>query len=142
MWLKCLLTQLIRAIRNIFRNLENVIITYVLFVIILDNVVGGCYCVASFLSQYRYCRELDLNPSPGPCCLIVDCGYSFTHLIPYYDGHPISKAVQRYLLTILVEPSCGYVDVGLQRHAVYCWLNDILTRTTAALAGCTYNCIH
>jgi len=57
----------------------------------------GCCCVASFLSQYKYCRELDLNPSPGPCCLIVDCGYSFTHLVPYYDGRLIRKAIRRYI---------------------------------------------
>ena len=71
-----------------------------------DNMVGHCQCdaddqccccVASFLTQYKYCRELDLSPSPGPCCLVIDCGYSFTHLVPYYDGRPVRKAVRRYV---------------------------------------------
>lgn len=37
------------------------------------------------LSAYKYGNE---NPSEM-CCLVVDCGYSFTHIIPYIEGKKI-----------------------------------------------------
>jgi hypothetical protein len=29
------------------------------------------------------------------CCLVVDCGHSFTHIIPFVDGRPLPSAAQR-----------------------------------------------
>jgi len=86
-------------------------------------VVDDCCSAASFLSQYKYCRELDLSPSPRPCCLVVDCGYSFTHLIPYYDGRPVRKAIRRYVDSIPVSFSVVYrlCSSGTFRGRLYLW---------------------
>lgn len=46
---------------------------------------------AGTLSAYKYGKE---NPSEL-CCLVVDCGYSFTHLIPYVQGKKITEFVHR-----------------------------------------------
>uniref|UniRef100_A0A914W9Q4 Actin-related protein 6 n=1 Tax=Plectus sambesii TaxID=2011161 RepID=A0A914W9Q4_9BILA len=46
---------------------------------------------ASALSAFGY---LDANPDER-CCLIVDSGYSFTHIAPYCDGRVIKEAVLR-----------------------------------------------
>jgi actin-related protein 6 len=49
------------------------------------------YMIAGTLSAYKYGKE---NPSEL-CCLVVDCGYSFTHLIPYVQGKKITEFVHR-----------------------------------------------
>ncbi|CAH1798890.1 unnamed protein product [Owenia fusiformis] len=46
----------------------------------------------SHLSQHKYTK--DNNDSPL-CCLVVDSGYSFSHIVPYYNGKRIMKAVKR-----------------------------------------------
>jgi len=46
---------------------------------------------AGTLSAYKYGIE---NPSEL-CCLVVDCGYSFTHLIPFVQGKKITEFVRR-----------------------------------------------
>jgi actin-related protein 6 len=46
---------------------------------------------AGTLSAYKYGKE---NPTEL-CCLVVDCGYSFTHLIPYVQGKKITEFVHR-----------------------------------------------
>lgn len=51
---------------------------------------------AAFLAQYKYSRDPDITPTPGPCCLVIDSGYSFTHLVPYYNGQPLKHAIRRY----------------------------------------------
>jgi len=43
------------------------------------------------LSAYKYGKE---NPSES-CCLVVDCGYSFTHLIPFVQGKKVTECVTR-----------------------------------------------
>ena len=30
-----------------------------------------------------------------PCCLVVDTGYSFTHIIPYYEGRVVTNGIRR-----------------------------------------------
>lgn len=30
-----------------------------------------------------------------PCCVVVDSGYSFTHIIPYYRGKMVAKGIRR-----------------------------------------------
>ena len=49
------------------------------------------YMTAGTLSAYKYGKE---NPTEL-CCLVVDCGYSFTHLIPYVQGKKITEFVHR-----------------------------------------------
>ncbi|KAI0209778.1 Actin-related protein 6 [Lamellibrachia satsuma] len=47
-------------------------------------------CNPSFLSQFkRQSEETHL------CCLVVDSGYSFTHIIPYYNGKKLTEGVRR-----------------------------------------------
>jgi len=43
------------------------------------------------LSAYKYGKE---NPSEL-CCLVVDCGYSFTHLIPFVQGKKVTECLFR-----------------------------------------------
>jgi len=43
------------------------------------------------LSNFRYRIE---NPD-SVCCLVVDCGYSFTHVAPYVQGERVKEAVKR-----------------------------------------------
>ena len=45
-----------------------------------------------FLAQYKIQKE---RPEV-PCCIVVDCGYSFTHIIPYYNGKKILTGLKRY----------------------------------------------
>ena len=48
-------------------------------------------CNATWLSQYKI-----QNSRPRHlCCLVVDSGYSFTHVVPYYDGKKLKSAVSR-----------------------------------------------
>lgn len=46
---------------------------------------------AGTLSAYKYGKE---NPSEL-CCLVVDCGYSFTHLIPFVQGKKVTECIFR-----------------------------------------------
>jgi actin-related protein 6 len=32
----------------------------------------------------------------SPCHLVVDSGYSFTHILPFFDRHLLNYAVKRY----------------------------------------------
>lgn len=43
------------------------------------------------LSCYRYKTE---NPS-SKCCIVVDSGYSFTHVIPYVNGVKVKEGIRR-----------------------------------------------
>uniref|UniRef100_H2YY43 Actin-related protein 6 n=1 Tax=Ciona savignyi TaxID=51511 RepID=H2YY43_CIOSA len=46
---------------------------------------------ASTLSSHKY-----NNDNPGEeCCVVVDCGYSFTHIVPYHKNVKVSEAVCR-----------------------------------------------
>ncbi|XP_014782503.1 actin-related protein 6 [Octopus bimaculoides] len=47
---------------------------------------------ASRLSDYRLRREQSTN---NLCSLIIDSGYSFSHLVPYMKGKKITNAVKR-----------------------------------------------
>jgi len=35
---------------------------------------------------------------PGPCQVIVDTGYAFTHIVPCYNHVPLNYAIKRYPL--------------------------------------------
>jgi len=45
---------------------------------------------APTLSAYKYSRE-----GGNDFCLIVDSGYSFTHIVPYYRGKPLLEGIRR-----------------------------------------------
>ena len=51
----------------------------------LLHLPGSSY--SSFLYQQAHPSAL--------CCLVVDTGYSFTHIVPYYKGKIVEKAVKR-----------------------------------------------
>lgn len=49
------------------------------------------YVSAGALSAHRYFRD---NPSEL-CCIIVDSGYSFTHIVPYCRSKKKKEAIIR-----------------------------------------------
>ena len=55
------------------------------------------HVAASFLSQFQ--RQQSQSQSQSLCCLVVDSGYSFTHIIPYYKGKKITDGVRRSVLS-------------------------------------------
>jgi len=51
---------------------------------------------APFLAQYGYRFENPAsNFSKSPCALVVDSGFSFSHIAPFFDDHLINFAVKR-----------------------------------------------
>jgi len=46
---------------------------------------------APALAAYEYCNYVQKNP----CCVVVDSGYSFTHIVPFYKGKAILEATLR-----------------------------------------------
>lgn len=44
------------------------------------------------LTAYKYCKE---HPSRANTCLVVDAGYSFTHIIPYVNGKQVKEGIRR-----------------------------------------------
>ena len=44
------------------------------------------------LTAYKYLKE---NPSKAETCLVVDAGYSFTHIIPYVKGKQVKEGIRR-----------------------------------------------
>jgi len=51
-----------------------------------------CRTTAAQLSFYNYAKE---TRKRSLCCLVVDCGYSFSHVVPVFDGKVIKKGVKR-----------------------------------------------
>lgn len=49
------------------------------------------FLIAGALSAHRYFRD---NPSEL-CCIIVDSGYSFTHIVPYCRSKKKKEAIIR-----------------------------------------------
>jgi len=66
------------------------------------------------LSLRGYQSEKNSHPRFGrTCALVVDCGYSFTHCIPLYDGTPMNYAIKRVnvggkLLTNYLKETISY----------------------------------
>jgi len=56
----------------------------------LFSISIGCV-IASLLADYKYASE---HPE-AICTLVVDCGYSFTHVVPFVNGQKIGEAVRR-----------------------------------------------
>jgi len=53
---------------------------------------GVCRTTAPHLTDYKY--SLD-SPSEILCTLVVDSGYSFTHIIPFINGQKVDESVRR-----------------------------------------------
>ena len=51
-----------------------------------------CFIPAGLLSQYKVHQE---QTEKHLCCLVIDTGYSFTHIIPYYQGKKVPAGLCR-----------------------------------------------
>ncbi|XP_046845659.1 actin-related protein 6-like isoform X2 [Xenia sp. Carnegie-2017] len=51
-----------------------------------------CRISAAELSSYKFVNE---DPDARLVCLVVDCGYSFTHIVPVYQGKILKEGVRR-----------------------------------------------
>lgn len=49
--------------------------------------------LASGLCQYKMSK---VNPADELCTLVVDSGYSFTHIIPYHKNKKIKDGIKRF----------------------------------------------
>lgn len=49
------------------------------------------YLLAGSLSEYHYRHD---NPN-ALCCLVIDSGYSFTHIAPYIKGKKQKNEIRR-----------------------------------------------
>ena len=58
----------------------------------VHNSSAGCSVTAPELSQYRYKFRYLQSPL---CTLLIDSGYSFTHIVPYCKGKKLRDAVCR-----------------------------------------------
>ena len=48
--------------------------------------------LAAQLSSIKFAQESERKPL---CCLVVDSGFSFSHVVPICDGRIIKKGVKR-----------------------------------------------
>ncbi len=56
------------------------------------SLCGQCISpVGGTLAAQKYLEE---NPKEK-CCLVVDSGYSFTHITPVYKGKPVKEGIIR-----------------------------------------------
>jgi actin-related protein len=46
---------------------------------------------ASHLADYKYATE----EGQSSCSVVVDCGYSFTHLVPFVNGKKVDEFILR-----------------------------------------------
>ena len=49
------------------------------------SILGG------YLAQYKVHKE----KKDALCSLVVDSGYSFTHIVPYYNGKKVMEGLKR-----------------------------------------------
>jgi actin-related protein 6 len=66
----------------------------------------------------------------GPFCLVVDCGYSFSHVTPVSDGRPLEGALRRLdvggkMLTNLLKELISYGQVNVMDDT---YVVDLLKR--------------
>ncbi len=52
---------------------------------------------AAQLSAYKYTTDAKQKPL---CSLIVDSGFSFSHVVPVCDGKLVNKAIKRWLIFV------------------------------------------
>jgi len=62
----------------------------------MDEAVFEEYGFASYLRSTgpELCARQSSTPR-SPCCLVVDAGFSFTHVVPFYFGQRIDAGVRR-----------------------------------------------
>lgn len=64
--------------------------------------------------------SMQQQSKPNPICqLVIDSGFSFTHVVPFFDGFPLKHASIRLdvggkLLTNLMMETLSYKEVNLQ----------------------------
>ena len=51
-------------------------------------------CPTSTLTMNAH-RKINKSFSPHDVCLVIDSGYSFTHVTPIFNGIPISSGIKR-----------------------------------------------
>lgn len=73
--------------------------------------------IAPQLCIYNDIAEIfgDRAGSVPDCAVIVDSGYSFTHIIPFFKGKPVKKAIKRCV--------CGKIDTFMLELSLtqHCW---------------------
>lgn len=47
------------------------------------------------LAQHEYINSHDVDESQPLCCVIIDIGYSFTHIVPFIKGKKVLSAIRR-----------------------------------------------
>eukprot|EP00743_Colponemidia_sp_Colp-15_P007935 GILK01008594.1.p1 GENE.GILK01008594.1~~GILK01008594.1.p1 ORF type:complete len:418 (+),score=55.78 GILK01008594.1:54-1307(+) len=90
-----------------------------------------CCALAASLSIFdRKYRQLDgvLNRPPG--CLVVDAGFSFTHVVPVWDNIPMNYAIKRLnvggkLLTNYMKELISYSRYGFDMMEETFVVNEI-----------------
>lgn len=80
----------------------------------MDEAVFEEYGFASYLRSTgpELCARQSAT-ARSPCCLVVDAGFSFTHVVPFYFGQRIGEGVRR-------------IDVG--GKALTSYLKEVATR--------------
>lgn len=68
---------------------------------------------AASLVAHRYRAERPLQQGEPDCVLVVDSGFSFTHVVPYYRGRAVRAGVKRVnvggkLLTNFLKETVSY----------------------------------
>jgi actin-related protein 6 len=47
------------------------------------------------LAAYEYTNSHEINEAKPLCCLVIDLGYSFSHIVPFVKGKKVLSAVRR-----------------------------------------------
>jgi len=50
------------------------------------------FITAAHMADYKYATE---NPTDALCTLVVDSGYSFTHIVPFINGQKVIEGIRR-----------------------------------------------
>uniref|UniRef100_A0A6B2L6W2 Actin-related protein 6 n=1 Tax=Arcella intermedia TaxID=1963864 RepID=A0A6B2L6W2_9EUKA len=53
-----------------------------------------CNCTSPMLSLYDY-QTNHPHVASNPCALVIDSGYSFTHVVPFFDNVKLTYAIKR-----------------------------------------------
>jgi actin-related protein len=88
---------------RVIGNPLRVIIRLTLYTCYLDNEtynIIALICIAPYLCVYNNVSSLFTPQTPSvnqrpDCILVVDSGYSFTHIVPTVMGRPVLTAIRR-----------------------------------------------
>lgn len=82
---------------------------------------------AATLAQRAHCRDQPgIAANRAACGLVVDAGFSFTHVVPVFDGHAIPAGTRRIniggkLLTNYLKELVSYRCIALAYPAKCLW---------------------